>query len=156
MTSPSEPNQSLDAKFGPPLRIPWMMVLSAFTAAGVLTAVAWGFLAPLWGWESWSMAVRAFLAVVPIAIFGWVITLPWRPRPAVDWITIWLAGTVVRLLATPVLCLAIYSRTPCDSREFVAAVGAVYFVVLMTEVGAIAANLPRGVVGDARQEKPRL
>jgi len=97
------------------------------------------------------MAARAVVAVLPVAILGWVITAPWRPRFAIDLITVWLAGTVVRLLLTPLACLALYSQAPCDKSQFVVAVGACYFAVVLAEVGMIAFSLPRAAVGDVRQ-----
>lgn len=102
------------------------------------------------------MAVRGLIVVVPIALIGWLVTAPWRPRPAMDWITIWLAGTVVRLLLTPLACLALYSKAPCDSGQFVAVVGACYFAVVLAEVGMMAFSLPRAAVGGVGQKNNRL
>lgn len=129
--------------------------MSVMAIAGVVAACAWSLLAPLAGWEGWPLGVNAFAGVVPVAMLGWLVTAPWRPRAAIDWITIWLAGTVIRLLLTPVAAISLYSLTPCDTRQFVGALGAVYFAVLMAEVGSIALSLPRAVVGGARQEDLR-
>ena len=139
------------SNLGPLLKIPWLKIMVGFIAVASLAAILWSICAPLWGWEGWQMAARAVVAVVPVALLGWVITAPWRPRFAIDLITVWLAGTVFRLLLTPLASLALYSQAPCDKSQFVVAVGACYFAVVLAEVGMIAFSLPRAAVGDARQ-----
>ncbi len=136
-------------KLGPILRIPWRKITVGMVAAPLALAILWSLCAPLWGWEGWQMAIRGLIVIVPIAIVGWLCTAPWRLRPAMDWITIWLVGTVIRLLLTPIACLALYSQAPCDKSQFVAAVGACYFAVVLEELGMIALTLPRAAVGDA-------
>ncbi len=137
--------------FGPLLKVPWLLVCIGIIAVALVVAVLWSICAPIWGWEGWQMAIRAVVAVLPVALGGWLITAPWRPRFAVDLITVWLAGTVIRLLLTPLACLALYSQSPCDIGQFVAATGACYFAIILAEVGMIAMNLPRAAVGGVRQ-----
>lgn len=139
------------SNLGPLLKIAWLKVMFGTIAVASFVVILWSICAPLWGWEGWQMAVRAVVAVVPVALLGWVITAPWRPRFAIDLITVWLAGTVFRLLLTPLASLALYSQAPCDKGQFVVAVGACYFAVVLAEVGMIALSLPRAAVGDARQ-----
>ena len=139
------------SNLGPLLKIPWLKIMFGIIVVASFVAILWSICAPLWGWEGWQMAARAVVAVVPVALLGWVITAPWRPRFAIDLITVWLAGTVFRLLLTPLASLALYSQAPCDKSQFVVAVGACYFAVVLAEVGMIALSLPRAAVGDARQ-----
>ncbi len=152
-TSNSSPNPAPapSSNLGPLLKVPWLKIMFGIIAVAFAIAILWSICAPLWGWEGWQMAARAVVAVLPVALVGWVITAPWRPRFAIDLITVWLAGTVVRLLLTPLACLALYSQAPCDKSQFVVAVGACYFAVVLAEVGMIAFSLPRAAVGDARQ-----
>lgn len=141
---------------GEPLRVRWRLVLLAMIISGCAAGLAWSLLAPLAGWEGWRLGMAAVASVVPVALLGWMVTAPWRPRAAIDWITIWLAGTVIRLLLTPLAAISLYSLTPCDTRQFVGALGGVYFAVLLAEVGSIALSLPRAEVGSAKQEEHRL
>ncbi len=126
------------------MKIRWIAVMFAMVLGGMGVATLWGILAPIWGYQGWPVSGRAVVAVLPVALLGWLVVAPWKSRPAVDWITIWLAGTVIRLLLTPLASMAIYSLAPCDSREqFVGAVGACYFATVLCEVGMIAASQRR-------------
>lgn len=149
--STPNPAPSPSANLGPLLKVPWLLVIFGIIVVAFAFAILWSICAPLWGWDGWQMAARAVVAVLPVALIGWVFTAPWRPRFAIDLITVWLAGTVVRLLLTPVVCLALYSQAPCDKVQFVAAVAACYFAIVLAEVGMIAFNLPRAAVGGVRQ-----
>lgn len=142
MTNDSQTPSTL--KLGPPMTVRWIAVMFAMVAGGLGVATLWAILAPMWGYEGWAVSLRAAIAVLPVTLLGWVIVAPWKSRPAVDWITIWLAGTVIRLLLTPLASVAIYSLAPCGSREqFVGAVGACYFATVLCEVGMIAASQKR-------------
>ncbi len=126
---------------GEPVRLPWRRIALVVVAAPGTVAVAWTFAAPNWGWDGFPLALRAFLAVAPVGLVGWLVTLPWRTRPVIDWTTAWLAGTVVRFLLTPAAAAALYFSAPFEARQFVAATGACYFASLMAEVAMIAMML---------------
>lgn len=138
------------SKLGPPMAVRWIAVMFAMVAGGMGVATLWGILAPMWGFQGWEVSLRAVIAVLPVALLGWVIVAPWKHRLAIDWITIWLAGTVIRLLLTPLASIAIYSFAPCGAREqFVGAVGACYFATVLCEVGMIAASQKRSAGSSA-------
>jgi len=123
------------------LTIPWLAIPLVMILVSAAFAAIWSLCAPLIGWTGWQMAIRGPIAVLPIALLGWFVLAPWRPRSALDWMTIWLAGTVIRLLLTPLASLALYSAAPCDTGQFVAAVGGCYFAVVLSEVGMIILHL---------------
>ncbi len=127
--------------FGPPVALPWIRVAAATSGTALAVALVWIFVAPLWGWAGWPIAVRALIAVVPIGLLGWLLSFPWKPRPIIDWTTAWLVGTVVRLLLTPAAAAAVYFSAPCEATQLVAAVGGCYFASLLAEVGTVASAL---------------
>lgn len=128
-------------QLGPPLSMRWVLVMMAMVGAAILFGCAWGWMAPRGGWVGWPLAIRVVPLVLAIALLGWLAAMPWRPRPAVDWVTVWLGGTVARLLLTPAACFGLYSIFPCDTVQFTAAAGGCCFAVVLAEVGMIAATL---------------
>ena len=130
-------------KEGSPVAMPWISVTLAVSGACIAVAVLWVFVAPMWGWEGTPIATRAIIAVLPISLLGWFVTIPWVPRPIIRWTSAWLAGTVARLLLTPAAIAAVYFYAPCDAAQLVAATGACYFAALMAEVGTVASTLLR-------------
>jgi len=129
-------------KLGPPLSMRWGLVVAAMIGAAALFGCAWGVIAPRGGWIGWPLVLRVVPVVLAIALLGWLAAMPWRPRPAVDWVTVWLGGTLARLLLTPLACFGLYSFFPCESAQFIAAAGGCCFAVVLAEVGMIAATLP--------------
>lgn len=125
----------------PSVALPWKRIALLQLAVPTLLAAVWMTAAPAVGWSGGPVAMRALLAVAPVGLAGWLVTAPWRPRPIVDWMTAWLAGTVIRLLLTPAAAAALYFSAPLDTRQFVAATGACYFASLLTEVATITLHL---------------
>ncbi|MSR44923.1 MAG: hypothetical protein EXS15_06165 [Phycisphaerales bacterium] len=131
-------------KFGPPIKIRWIAVMFAMAAGCGAVAGVWTIVAPQFDWVGWQVSSHAFVAVLPVSLVGWLIVAPWKARPAIDLVTVWLAGTVIRLLLTPLASFAIYSLAQCGPRtQFIAAVGACYFATLLCEVAVVATGLPR-------------
>jgi hypothetical protein len=126
---------------GPLLSMRWVLVVVAMVSAAALFAGAWSVLAPRGGWVGWPLVLRVAPVVLAVAVLGWLGSMPWRPRPAVDWVTVWLGGTVARLLLIPLACFWLYSTFPCDAMQFIAAAGGCCFAVVLAEVGMIAATL---------------
>ncbi|MSR28400.1 MAG: hypothetical protein EXS03_02345 [Phycisphaerales bacterium] len=125
----------------PKVSLPWLRVLVVTSLTALATSALWIALAPRWGWEGSPIAVRAIVTVVPVAVLGWLVTAPWKPRTILDWMTAWLVGTVIRFLLTPAAAAAVYFSAPCDTRQFIAALGACYFASLLAEVATIATAL---------------
>jgi len=141
-SGPSELKRRAEAPYlGPPLAMRWGMVVAAMVGAAGLFGCAWGMIAPRGGWIGWPLVTRLVPLVLGIAVLGWLVAMPWRPRPAVDWVTVWLGGMVARLLLTPLACFGLYSIFPCDVTQFIAATGGCCFAVVLAEVGMIAATL---------------
>ncbi|MBM4112032.1 MAG: hypothetical protein FJ253_01460 [Phycisphaerae bacterium] len=90
-------------------------------------------------------------AVAVIVTIGGILVLsPWRTRPAGTWAMLWLAGTVGRLLVTPLVGLAVYSATPVGLEPFLLSLAGSYLACLAAEVAVSARGIARALAaGDA-------
>jgi len=100
------------------------------TAAISMAVAAWA--AGTWGGNAVSGAIGAAVAGA-IALLAVAILRPSRERPASDWMTAWLAATVVRLLATPLAAGSLYFALPFPGRAFLLSVAGAYLVCLLAE-----------------------
>lgn len=81
--------------------------------------------------------------VLVVSVLGILSLSPWKTRPASVWMTLWLAGTVVRMLAAPALTFVLYSALPLNAMALTLSVAATYLVVLLTETALIARHVSR-------------
>ncbi len=96
---------------------------------------------------------------VAVALAGILVLMPWKTRPAGTWATLWLAGTVGRLLITPLVALAVYSATPVGMDPFLLSLAGTYLACLAAEVAVSARGVARaleaGEASDRRPSSPR-
>jgi hypothetical protein len=76
--------------------------------------------------------------VALVAVLGVLAMTPWKVRPIGSWMTLWLAGTVVRMLATPAFTFLLYSAVPQNAMALTLSVAVAYLTVLLTETAIIA------------------
>lgn len=100
------------------------------TAAISMAVAAWA--AGTWGGNAVSGAIGAAVAGA-IALLAVAILRPSRERPASDWMTAWLAATVVRLLATPLAAGSLYFALPSPGRAFLLSVAGACLACLLAE-----------------------
>ena len=79
------------------------------------------------------------------ALLGVLILKPWKERPASDWMTSWLAATVVRLLLTPLAAGSLYSALPLPGKPFLLAVAGTYLACLAAESVVLARDVGRAL-----------
>lgn len=91
-----------------------------------------------------SSLLGSAVAVV-VTVAGIVVLMPWRTRPAGTWATIWLAGTVGRLLITPLVALAVYSATPVAMDPYLLSLAGSYLACLAAEVAVSARGVARAL-----------
>lgn len=83
------------------------------------------------------------VAVGLIAIAGVLILMPWRTRPVSMWVSMVMAVTVVRLLATAVATYLLYSAAHLPATPLALAVASTYLVVLLAEAAVLARHVNR-------------
>lgn len=91
-----------------------------------------------------GVAGAAVVLVVSLATV--MVVSPWKRRPASMQMTMWLAGTVMRFLATPALAFLLYSAAPLDGKALTLSVGVVHLATLITEATVMSRLLGRAAV----------
>lgn len=115
---------------------PWLLAGTALGASVVAAGVAFAIgerLAQAGGAAALGATVSAATALLGVAILR-----PSAERPASDWMTSWLAATVVRLLLTPLLAVSLYSALSLPGKPFLLAVAGTYLACLFAETAVLA------------------
>lgn len=154
----------------PLLKLPAVPILLATLGAGIAAAVIAAWLSFEWLGGAGAAAGAATGAAGPaptapdpvrssllgsavsvtVALAGILLLQPWRTRPAGTWALLWLAGTVGRLLAMPLVGLAVYSATPVRQEAFLLSLAGTYLACLAAEVAVSARGIAQALkAGDA-------
>jgi hypothetical protein len=132
----------------------WLFV--GVVVATLIMAGGWSLGVALGGWgdDALMSGLLGAGAVGAVALVGVLILTPWKARPIPEWMTMWLAATVFRLLVTPVAVYVLYSAASNgDSatgptvpvKPLVLSVAATYFMALLTEAAIIASHVKRSL-----------
>lgn len=139
MTSPAPPNQPPGgggegtAMGGEPrFSVPAGPLYAVSIGVAVVAVLVSAWAAGHWADAAAAGALGAGVSGVT-ALAGILILRPGKSRPVSDWLTVWLAATVVRLLATPLLAGSLYSALPLPGRAFMLSVAGAYLACLLAE-----------------------
>ena len=127
--------------------LPAMPLLLVCSMIPVLGGMAWAGVASGLGYPT-SIILTGVLGsalVLLISLTALVVMSPWTRRPISLQMTMWLAGTVTRLLATPLGAFLLYSALPLDGKALTLAVGAVHLATLLTEAAVMSRLLGRAI-----------
>jgi hypothetical protein len=128
----------LEASFGLPRGVLPVSVLATAVAASAASAgigLAVG--------ASPGAAGAGAAVAGAVALLGTVILRPSESRLASDWMTLWLAATVVRLLLTPLAALLLYFALSPPRVEFLLSVAGSYLACLAVETAILARSAGR-------------
>ena len=80
-----------------------------------------------------------------MSILGVVVMTPWKSRTIIDWMTMWLAGTVFRVLVTPVAAYVLYSALAprLSAKPLALSVAITYMIALFVEAAVLSTYLKR-------------
>jgi hypothetical protein len=129
----------------PVVSLPTAAMLAVGILVPLLAGGTWWLAATLGPWTA-AAALAGLAGAAATAVATIVSTLvigPWHERPVSLWMSIWLGGTVVRLLLTPALAFLLYSAAPLSPTALAGSVGITYLVTLLSEVAVIARHLRR-------------
>lgn len=129
----------------PVISLPTARLLGAVTVAAAITGSLWVGVTLMLGQASavQTAGLVAAAIVAAVTIAGLLAITPWKTRPISAWMTFWLAGMVIRMLATPALTFLLYSAIPLNAPALTLSVAIVYLVVLMTEAIVVARHVGR-------------
>lgn len=123
---------------------PGWPLLGAIVAATVAATAVAGLVA-LGADGEVGAAVLGALCAGAVALLGGVILRAAGARPAIDWLTLWLAATVVRMLLTPVVAVLLYFALPLPPKAFFLAVAGSYLACLAAETVVLARSAGRAL-----------
>jgi len=131
----------------PEIAVPGFPVVAVCSIVPVLGGLAWAGITLGLSYSS-EIVVTGVLGaaiVLVVSLGALLVTSPWRKRPVSMQMTMWLAGTVIRLLATPIVGFLLYSAAPLDGTALTLSVGAVHLATLLTEAAVMSRLLGRAV-----------
>ena len=101
----------------PCLSLPTSRLVTSIALAAALTGSTWVGVAVILRQSSGAqMAGLLAAAVVAIVAIGGILAIgPWKTRPVGTWMSLWLAGMVIRMLATPAITFLLYFAVPVNA-----------------------------------------
>ncbi len=138
----------------PSTTLPAGRLLLLMTAFALIIAGAWSaaFALGRWGAVEFRSGMFGIGVTAVMALLGLLVMTPWKARPMADWMTMWLAGTVFRLLGTPTVLFLLYSAASAGDPEggallavkpMVLSVALTYLVMVLAEASIIASHVRR-------------
>ena len=132
----------------PTIGLPTARLITTVMFATIIAAGGWYAAASLgrWGAETARTGLIGGTLVGVIVLAGVLIMTPWVTRPVSAWMTLWLAGTVMRMLMTPIAAWLLYSATPRGSlaaEPLALSVALTYLATLFSEATVLALHVKR-------------
>lgn len=124
----------------PAIALPTGRLLAAASGAAIAVGGGWVVVALIVGAAPPMVRVGLWsAAIVMVAMTaGLLVIAPWRTRPIGLWMSLWLGGTLVRLIVAGGLAYVLYSATQVSEWSVLAGVGGAYFLALISEVIVLA------------------
>lgn len=129
----------------PTFALPTSRMMLAIGIAAALVGSIWVTITALLGQPvsvQWAGLIGAGVVLL-VSVLGVIAMGPWKTRPASMWMTLWLAGMLVRMLAAPALTFLLYSALPMNAIALTLSVAVAYLIVLLTETATLARYVSR-------------
>ena len=118
------------------------LLCGALAAAALLLIGRWGS-DPAWG------ALAGGGVIAATAVLGTLVIGPWKERPIGIWMSLWMGGTIVRLVVAPGLTYLLYSATSLSPLALSLTVAFTYLITLLAEVYVLAGHMNRTTTATA-------
>ena len=129
----------------PSIALPTGLLLASVCGSAMATSFGW--LAVVWvggfGWEVGVAGPAGAAVVAGVGVVAVVAMQPWRSRPVISWVTIWLAAIVGRLLLTPAAAFLLYSAAPLGGTPLLLSIAITYVIVQVCEAAVLAMHVQR-------------
>jgi len=146
MATPMTTNPESTTSGGEPsLALPVARLIAWPSIAATIAGIIWFAVALIAGMgldEAMIGLLGAGIAIVAMTA-GLLIMGPWVARPVSLWMTLWLAGMMVRFVVALACAWVLYSATSAGPWALLAGVGGCYFAALLTEVIVLAGFMNR-------------
>ncbi len=129
----------------PTFSLPTSRMLVAICMAAAIVGSTWIAITALLGQPvsvQWAGLIGAGVVLL-VSVLGVMAMGPWKTRPASMWMTLWLAGMLVRMFAAPALTFLLYSALPLNAMALTLSVAVAYLIVLLTETATLARHVNR-------------
>lgn len=139
---------SSDVRFA----LPTGSLLVSIVVGVLLVAGGWATVASFMKDERSAFFVTGMAGIGVVAVMsmlGVIVMTPWKQRSMIDWMTMWLLGTVFRVLATPIVAYVLYSAfSPptgggLSAKPLALSVAIAYMVALFVEAAVLSTYLKR-------------
>lgn len=129
----------------PNISLPTSKMLFAIIMSSLATCLGWMLVVKLGDFKAGTMAAGPAGAglVMAVGILVVVLMRPWRRRLLGDWVNIWLAGIIGRLVITPGAAYLLYSATPLSWSPLLLSVATSYVIVQIGEAAVLSLHLKR-------------
>jgi hypothetical protein len=143
------PGAGFNSANEPRIALPTRTLMLSMFSAGLLVVGGWSaaVVTGPWGDTAFITGLVGIGVTTLISLCGVLIITPWKPRPIAEWMTMWLAGTVFRMLMTPAILFLLYSATSraLAVKPLVLSVALTYLVSVLAEAGIIASHVRRSL-----------
>ncbi len=128
--------------------VTWPTARLVMVTAGVpvLCGAIWALCGRLGGGPGIAPAGAAGAALVGVfSLAGALAVAPWKARRLSTWASIWMGGSVARLVLLPLATALLYSATSFGLAVLALAVGLTCFLTLLAEAVVVALHVRRAV-----------
>lgn len=131
--------------------LPTGLLLVSIVVGVLVVAGFWAAIASFIEDERSAFFMSGMMGIGMVAVMsflGVMVMTPWRKRAMADWMTMWMGGTVFRLLGTPIAAYVLYSAFSAEplrlsAKPLAVSVAIAYMIALFVEAAVVSTYLKR-------------
>ena len=145
MTTMTPNVTSASHKTEPMLALPSRTLFATVGGVSLLCGIGWAAVSLVLGQttETVTSGVIGAAITAAVSLLAVLVMTPWKTRPMTAWMTMWLGGTVLRLLVTPALTWLVYSAASLSAKPLALSVAVTYVLTLLSEAAVLSAYVKK-------------